>query len=81
MIGPGVGVRGPNPTLLFSESPVLADGVSPSQPEAKCDWARGGCSGAKSNPFNSSRVSTVTGFADKSGIYGKLLESSLLRTP
>jgi len=24
--------------------------VSPSQPEAKCDWARGGCAGAKSHP-------------------------------
>jgi len=29
---------------------VCEDGVSPSQPEAKCDWARGGCSGAKSHP-------------------------------
>ena len=24
--------------------------MSPSQPEAKCDWARGGCAGAKSHP-------------------------------
>ena len=23
--------------------------MSPSQPEAKCDWARGGCAGAKSH--------------------------------
>jgi len=29
---------------------VCEDGVSPSQPEAKCDWARGGCAGAKSHP-------------------------------
>ena len=32
---------------------VYEDGVSPSQPEAKCDWARGGCAGAKSHPFKS----------------------------
>ena len=45
MIGPGAGVRGPNPTPLISEVRVYEDGVSPSQPEAKCDWARGGCAG------------------------------------
>ena len=32
-------------TPLISEVRVFEDGVSPSQPEAKCEWARGGCSG------------------------------------
>ena len=47
MIGPGVGVRGPNPTPLFSELRVCEDGVNPFKPEAKCDWARGGCAGVQ----------------------------------
>ena len=34
-------------TPLISEVRVCEDGVSPSQPEAKCDWAKGGCSGAQ----------------------------------
>jgi hypothetical protein len=34
-------------TLPISEVRVIEDGVSPSQPEAKCDWAMGGCSWAK----------------------------------
>ena len=38
-------------TLLISKVRVFEDGVSPSQPEAKCDWARGGCAGAKSLPI------------------------------
>ena len=50
MIGPGAGVRGPNPTLLISEVRVFEDGVKPIKPEAKCDLARGGCAGAKSHP-------------------------------
>ena len=29
---------------------VYEDGVKPIKPEAKCDWARGGCAGAKSHP-------------------------------
>ena len=29
MIGPGVGVRGPNPTPLFSELRVFEDGAKP----------------------------------------------------
>ena len=41
MIGPGAGVRGPNPTPLISGVRVCEDGVKPIKPEAKCDWARG----------------------------------------
>ena len=50
MIGPGAGVRGPNPTFLFSEVRVYEDGANPIKPEAKFDWARGGCAGAKCHP-------------------------------
>ena len=32
-------------TLLISEVRVYEDGVKSIKPEAKCDWARGGCSG------------------------------------
>ena len=32
-------------TPLISEVRVLADGVKPIKPEAKCDLARGGCAG------------------------------------
>ena len=32
-------------TLLISKVRVFEDGVKPIKPEAKCDWARGGCSG------------------------------------
>ena len=45
MIGPGAGVRGPNPTYPNLFFRVCEDGVNPSQPEAKCDWARGGSEG------------------------------------
>jgi hypothetical protein len=47
VIGPGAGVRGPNPTLPISEIRVCEDGVKLIKPEAKCDWARDGCSGAQ----------------------------------
>ena len=60
MIGPGAGVWGPNPTLLISKVRVCEDGVKPIKPEAKCDWARGGCAGAKSHPFKLRRDSFVT---------------------
>jgi len=48
VIGPGAGVWGPNPkhsNLFFR---VCEDGVKPIKPEARYDWARGGCLGAKS---------------------------------
>ena len=32
---------------------VCEDGVKLIKTEAKCDWARGGCAGAKSHPFKS----------------------------
>jgi len=34
-------------THLISKVRVHEDGVKPIKPEAKCDWARGGCSGAQ----------------------------------
>ena len=40
-------------TLLIPKVRVFEDGVSSNSPEAKCDWARGGCAGAKSHPFKS----------------------------
>ena len=46
--GQFLGVQYPTHSNLFFR--VFEDGVSPSQPEAKCDWARGGCAGAKSHP-------------------------------
>ena len=42
---------------------VFEDGVSPSQPEAKCDWARGGCAGAKSHCSNPPSHRTPCGCA------------------
>jgi len=42
VIGPGAGVRGPNPTLPISEVRVIEDGVKPIKPEAKCDWPGAG---------------------------------------
>ena len=38
-------------TLLIPKVRVFEDGVKLIVPEAKCDWARGGCSVAKSHPF------------------------------
>jgi len=39
---------------------VCEDGVKPIKPEVKCDWARGGCAGAKSHPFHFRVVSEST---------------------
>ena len=62
MIGPGAGVRGPNPTPLISEVRVYEDGVKPIKPEAKCIWARGGCAGAKTRrPDELNIVKTCSG--------------------
>ena len=49
MIGLGVGVRGPNPLEPRQEFGVNAAKQAREfkQPEAKIDWARGGCAGAK----------------------------------
>ena len=39
---------------------VLADGVKPIKPEAKCDWARGGCAGPNPAPL----ISEIRVFED-----------------
>ena len=46
--GQVLGVQYPTHSNLFFR--VIEDGVKLIKPETKCDWARGGCSGAKSHP-------------------------------
>ena len=47
----GVGVT--LPWVQIPPRPSLRGRGKLIKPEAKCDWARGGCAGAKSHPFKS----------------------------
>ena len=59
MIGPGVGVWGPNPTALnfsieqgrLEQSSLPVGKLEAKSPEAKLDWARSGCAGGQKPPL------------------------------